>query len=86
MAGARLEKIIATFTWLYSKWHWPELPPVGVVSFAGRHTFENLPSPLVDQISERQERNLVERLVHKEVNVSVWWTILYVLNIIIIII
>ena len=31
----------------------PEFPPVSVVRFAGGDTFEHLPSPLVDQITER---------------------------------
>jgi len=42
----------------------PDFPPISVVRFAGRRAFKNRPSPLVDEISVRQERNLLERLLH----------------------
>jgi len=48
----------------------PELPPISVVCFAGRRAFKNTPAPFVDEIAERQEGNLLERLLHQVVQVG----------------
>ena len=41
-----------------------QLPPGGVVVFRFDLTREHFPAPLVDQLAERQERELVERELH----------------------
>ena len=50
----------------------PCLPPLGVVLLPGDAAGVDVPTPLVDEVPEREEGEFLERLAHQEVQIHLW--------------